>query len=117
MVRYDLVQAARSLAPEALGTLEHMMRHAEDERVRVMASVAILERAYGKPLQTIDASTTHKFVVAPSVMSKSDWLRTRGDAKLLDLSPSTAAAVARETHPDAQTMLNRDPPPDDGKLN
>jgi hypothetical protein len=49
MVIYDLKQAARRLAPEALAIIENAMRHSEDERVRVMAAQIVLERAYGKP--------------------------------------------------------------------
>lgn len=45
--QFDLIQACRNKAPEALGVLAHIMANGESERVRLSAAIAIIERAYG----------------------------------------------------------------------
>ena len=46
----DLIAACKKKAPAALKTLVELMG-SENEAVRLKASLAIIERAYGKPLQ------------------------------------------------------------------
>lgn len=52
----DLIQACRKKAPKALATLEALL-DSENESVALRASIALLERAYGKPRQEIDMTT------------------------------------------------------------
>jgi hypothetical protein len=112
MVIYDLKQAARRLAPEALATIEHAMRHSEDERVRVMAAQIVLERAYGKPEQKADMEVVHKFARVPEVMDQETWLANRGQ-------PMVDGKAAREVCPDAAPSLDTklSDEPDPTKLN
>jgi hypothetical protein len=86
MVLFDLKQAARSQSPEALEVLVKAMR-SDDERVAVMGALAILERAYGKPEQKADVTTTHKFAIVPATMNEAEWLERRGQPKMEVLPP------------------------------
>jgi hypothetical protein len=117
MVMFDLREAARRWCPEALEVVAKCLS-SKDEKVRLLAAEIMLNRGYGKPLVTVDANTTHAFVVAPEVMSEADWLRTRGNPQLLELSRNPEAA-AREVCPDAAPTLDRKPSdePDPSKLN
>jgi hypothetical protein len=107
MVVYDLKQAARKYAPEALEVIARCMRD-KDARVRLMAANIMLERGYGKPQQQVDAEVVHKFARVPEVMEQSEWLARRGRPLLTHDAKLT---------PDAPTTLTRDPAPDDEKLN
>lgn len=48
MTRKPLWALAREMTEEALGTMAWMMRHAENEGVRLQAADKVLERAWGK---------------------------------------------------------------------
>ena len=52
----DLIKACREKTPKALDKLESLM-DSENEGVALKASLAIIERAYGKPRQEIDMTT------------------------------------------------------------
>lgn len=56
-----------------------------DPRVALAAAIHVLDRAYGKPEQKADVEVVHRFAQVPAVMSKADWLATRGDPKMLEL--------------------------------
>jgi hypothetical protein len=55
----------------------------KDERVALMASNTVLDRAWGKAEARGEAAVVHAFAVVPKVMSEEDWLRTRGNPSLL----------------------------------
>ena len=86
MVVFDIKQVARGLCEEAMERLAEHMR-SDDERVSLAATIAIIERGYGRPEQRADATVTHKFAIVPEVMSKSQWLEHRGQPqpKTVDL--------------------------------
>lgn len=52
----DLIKACKSKAAKALDKLEVLM-DSENEGIALKASLAIIERAYGKPRQEIDMTT------------------------------------------------------------
>lgn len=54
----DLVAACKARTPAALAVIEKIMLEGENERNRLAAATAIIDRAYGRPTQTIagDAS-------------------------------------------------------------
>lgn len=52
----DLINACKSKVPKALDKLEALM-DSDNEGVALKASLAIIERAYGKPRQEIDMTT------------------------------------------------------------
>lgn len=57
----DLVSACRDKSSSALEIMEHIMLNGENERNRLAAAQAIIERGYGKPVQPIEAKiTTHE---------------------------------------------------------
>ena len=86
MVVYDLKQAARKYAPEALEVIARCMRD-KDARVRLMAAEIMLERGYGKPEQKSDVAVEHHFAVVPEVMPKDEWLKHRGQPQPPALPP------------------------------
>lgn len=53
-------QLARQRSPEAMRCLLHLMEHSEDDRVRVAAANSVLDRALGKPMQSITAEIEHR---------------------------------------------------------
>jgi hypothetical protein len=54
----DLKEAFKAAAPEALATLLNVMRNGDKGSDRVKASEAILDRGYGKPVQSIEAEVS-----------------------------------------------------------
>ena len=53
----DVRELARQYAPEALAELAKLSTGAENENVRVAASNAILDRAWGKPAQAVEVTS------------------------------------------------------------
>jgi 5-hydroxyisourate hydrolase-like protein (transthyretin family) len=72
-----------------------------DPRVALAAAIHVLDRAWGKPEQKADVEMVHRFAQVPAVMSKADWLATRGDPRLLELKP-----VEAEKPKDPNSKLN-----------
>jgi Family of unknown function (DUF5681) len=54
----DLIAACRSKTTDALGVMVNMMHNGEQERNRLTAALAIIERAHGKPVQPTDTHLT-----------------------------------------------------------
>lgn len=52
----EIKDIARQHGPQAVAVLAKLMVEAESEQARVAAANAILDRAYGKPTQQIDAN-------------------------------------------------------------
>jgi hypothetical protein len=53
----NLAVEARKYAKMALTNLVHLARNAENESVRLNATIAILDRGFGRPTQSIDLKT------------------------------------------------------------
>ena len=49
----DLVAACKAKTPDALLVIENIMNNGENERNKLAAATAIIDRAYGKPTQPI----------------------------------------------------------------
>ena len=49
----DLVAACKAKTPAALIVIENIMKNGENERNKLAAATAIIDRAYGKPTQPI----------------------------------------------------------------
>lgn len=54
----DVRELAQGYGPEAITTLVELMRDADFETVRVAAAKELLDRAYGRPAQIVDAAVT-----------------------------------------------------------
>ena len=50
---FELIRACKDKTPAALDVIEKIMVSGENERNRLAAAQAIIERAYGKPTQTL----------------------------------------------------------------
>lgn len=51
---FELIAACKAKTPAALAVMESIMNSGENERNRLAAATAIIDRAYGKPTQAID---------------------------------------------------------------
>lgn len=54
----DLIAACKDRTPAALAVIESIMMEGENERNKLSAAMAIIDRGYGKPKETIDANVT-----------------------------------------------------------
>lgn len=60
----DLVAACKSKTTEALDTIVEIMTHGEKEQTRLAAALAIIERAYGKPVQPTDLALSGGLMIS-----------------------------------------------------
>jgi len=60
----DLIAACRAKTPEALNVMCNIMNNGEQEKNRLTAAMAIIERAYGKPVQPTDTHVSGGLMVA-----------------------------------------------------
>ncbi len=79
----DVKEAAKAHTMTAINTLVDIMRNGKHEASRVGASVAILNRGWGQPKQSVDVDVTHK----------QDW-----SALLNALDTHNAAKALTEVH-------------------
>lgn len=56
----DLIAACKAKTPAALAVIESIMVDGENERNRLAAANAIIERAYGKPKETVEVDANLK---------------------------------------------------------
>jgi hypothetical protein len=54
----DLIAACKDRSPAALAVIESIMLEGENERNKLSAAMAIIERGYGKPKETVDTNVT-----------------------------------------------------------
>lgn len=50
----DLIAACKAKTPDALAVIDSIMHGGENERNRLSAAMAIIERGYGKPTQGVE---------------------------------------------------------------
>lgn len=67
-----LAEMARDHADEALKTLLEVARSGESEAARVSAAVAILDRAFGRPAQTLAHDLADGVVIEARVVTDRD---------------------------------------------
>jgi hypothetical protein len=80
--------------------------------VRLLAAEIMLSRGFGKPVVTVDANTTHAFIVAPAALSEADWVNAYASGVAKRPEPSTRLMdVTAEEPPDkhriADLMISR----------
>ena len=59
----DLIAACKGKTVEALCVITDIMMNGEKEQTRLTAALAIIERAYGKPVQPQDVAVTGGLIV------------------------------------------------------
>jgi hypothetical protein len=84
----ELREIARAHSPRAFERVLDLVE-SEDERVALAACKEVLDRAWGKAEAKGEVAVVHRFAQVPAVMSREDWLRTRGDPNLLPGKPDT----------------------------
>ena len=74
----DVQQAARAHSADAIKTLSDIMNNPKaPAAARISAACALLDRGYGKPLQTVDANNTNvHYAVSDKPMSDEEWTET-----------------------------------------
>ena len=87
----EMKEIFQAKGPEAAEILvKHL--HASDPRVSVAAAREILDRAYGKPVQSINVDREERIKLIAVVPEKSatteDWLRAIGETKAIDHQPT-----------------------------
>lgn len=60
----DLIAACKAKTQDALDVMVNMMHNGEQEKNRLTAAMAIIERAYGKPVQPQDVSLSGNLFTA-----------------------------------------------------
>lgn len=55
----DVKEAAREYGPAAIKTLSILMKTADSDAAKIAACKELLDRAYGKATQNVDANVTH----------------------------------------------------------
>ena len=69
----DVQNAAREHSSEAIETLAGIMHNPKaPAAARISAACALLDRGYGKPLQTVDANNVN-YVVSDQPMTEEEW--------------------------------------------
>ena len=81
MEEKELIEACKAKAPAAVRRLAKLM-NSDNESVALRASIAILERAYGKPRQEVDVSASESqqcgVLLVNPVMSEEEWEKQFG---------------------------------------
>lgn len=86
-IRHDEETRAKIQTTQLLKRLQdHVFGHCDLEATQVKAAEICLRKALPDLTATeMTAEVVHRFAQVPAVMSKADWLATRGDPKLLEL--------------------------------
>src|ERR1700759_5022036 len=82
----ELREIARAHSPRAFERVLELVE-SRDERVALAAAKEVLDRAWGEAEARGDVAVVHRFAKVPEVMSREDWLRTKGDPNLLPGKP------------------------------
>lgn len=97
----DVIDAARAHTETAISTLAQMCTSAEDEKVRVQAAEALLNRAWGKPTERQEVSGPNGGPIKTEAadnrpaMTPDDWLKSHGvDLKEIANGVGPAARAA-----------------------
>jgi len=72
----EIEQLAREYAPQAMRALLRVATTGKSESARVAASIAILDRAFGKPRQTVQAqneSSNVIYAISDRPLSPEEW--------------------------------------------
>ena len=70
----DVQKAARAHSANAIKTVSDIMNNPKaPAAARISAASALLDRGYGKPLQTVDANNVN-YVVSDQPMTEEEWV-------------------------------------------
>ena len=87
----EMKELFRAKAPEAFEVLVKHLR-ASDPRVSVAAAREILDRAYGKPVQSINVDREERIkliaVVPQKASSTEEWLKLVGEQRVIEHQPT-----------------------------
>jgi hypothetical protein len=79
---WELTHACRKIGPDLIENLRELAFNSRDERVRVLASKELLDRGFGKPVQTVAAqiAKTQNYVIfaPPVIADPSEWQKVHG---------------------------------------
>lgn len=69
-----IVSLAREYSVDALEELVKLMRNRKSADIRLRACIAIIERGYGKPTETVELETTQYVAYMPMPLGREEWL-------------------------------------------
>lgn len=113
-IRHDENTRAKIQTSMIINRLQnHLEGHLELSQTQVRCAEILLRKTLPDLTATeMTAEVVHSFAMVPAVMSKEDWLRTRGDPKLLEHAPQPVAR--REDKSQVAPPVAKDP---NSKLN
>ncbi len=100
-IQLDVRALAQPHGPPAITKLVWLMHHAESQQMQGWAANAILDRAYGKPLQAVEQRNETIIYVAempPVPASSADWLREYAPHKVIEHEPSGSTDGRAQEH-------------------
>ena len=75
----EIRHLARERGPEAIAALVMVMKEGKSEAARVAAATALLDRGWGRPMQSDETEVTYRYVVElPRILNKEEWLEKYG---------------------------------------
>ena len=97
-----LQELAREYSPRALQTLAHIAENGENEGARVAASVALLDRGWGKPLQQIAGADGGPLQITVMRFGEGDGLAFQlGGPKIIEAIPGEPLSSGGDRPEDA----------------
>jgi hypothetical protein len=94
----DAVLLAREATPEAVAKLVSLMRHGDNDQIKLAAANAILDRGLGKPTQPVDVS----FVKQIGQMSLDELIEL--EAKIASLPMALPALIEHQPEQHQDTV-------------
>lgn len=80
----SLIDACKAKTPNALEVIERIMLTSDNERNQLQAALAIIERAWGKPVQPTETAlsgTVHHEHGKRPKLTRDEWLKLNGIAE------------------------------------
>lgn len=102
----EIQELARKSAPAAIAALAKIAEKGESEAARVSAATALLDRAYGKPVQQIDANINDERQIGDLSGSEIDGRIADALARIEAITGGTSGKAKGKEQPDNVRKLN-----------
>lgn len=102
----EIQDLARKSAPAAIRALAKIAEKGQSEAARVSAATALLDRAYGKPVQQIDANINDERQIGELTGTELDGRIADALARIEAITAGTTRKVKGEDKPDNLRKLN-----------
>ena len=106
---HEVLALAREHGVEAVNALIHLMRNAEDEKVRLTASEARLSRGFGKPISprdiTIDGQITHQLSLGEQYLAAAKEISASMDRRDQQRELERQQTIEHQPEPGKRTVM------------